>query len=64
LRWRVKYGRQENEDFSLFSDSVFTMCFILTFIIFIAQAILAIKIIQNPEVIGEWIGKIFDGIGG
>lgn len=42
----------------------FTMCFILTFIIFIAQAILAIKIIQNPEVIGEWIGKIFDGIGG
>jgi len=41
-----------------------TICFILTFIIFIAQAILAIKIIQNPEIIGEWIGKIFDGIGG
>jgi len=37
------------------------MCFILTFIIFIAQAILAIKIIQNPEIIGEWIGKIFEG---
>lgn len=50
--------------FHYFLIGFITICFILTFIIFIAQTILAIKIIQNPEVIGEWIGKIFDGIGG